>query len=325
MTEAIWAIVNPAAAGGRAAHRWPALAARLQAAGVAYTPCVTCGAGDGARCARFALTSGATLLLVVGGDGTLNEVVEGCLGAGVALPAGLTPRLALWPLGTGTDFAQGLGIHDDATALATLLRGRPQAIDAGLTRFYDEQGVGRTRHFINVADLGLGPETSLRVAATATASPRLLGPAIYFAGALRGIAAYRPTEIALTIDGTPVYTGAAGLLAVANGRRFGGGMLIAPRARPNDGLFDVVLLEHVPRRTLATVLLPRVYRGTHLRQRAVHLYRGATVRIEAAGRFLLEVDGEVVGQAPATLSVLPGALEVLVPPDSPALTSRPAR
>ncbi len=307
-----WAIVNPAAARGRAGERWPELSGRLRQSGVDFTACVTCGPGDGIRCARMAVAHGADLLVVVGGDGTLNEVVNGCLDATPA-PGRSPPRLALWPVGTGVDFARGLGIGGDEAALAALLRGVPRAVDVGRVTFRDEAGDLAERAFINVADLGLGPETSRRIAR----GPNWFSPGAYFAGALASIAAYRPTRVRLTVDGEPAYHGDAGLVAVANGRYFGGGMKVAPHARLDDGLFDVFLLEHTSRRVLATELLPRVYRGTHPRHPAVHFYRGGAVTIDADTPFPLELDGEVVGVTPATLTVAQRAQWVLAPPAGP--------
>jgi diacylglycerol kinase (ATP) len=106
-------------------------------------------------------------------------------------------------------------------------------------------------------------------------------------------------------------------VAVANGRYFGGGMKIAPHARLDDGLLDILLLEHTSRRVLATELLPLVYRGAHPRHPAVHFYRGGAVSIEAGAPFPLELDGEVVGATPVTLAVARRALQVLAPPSSP--------
>ena len=303
-----WAIVNAAAAKGRAGECWPELGGRLRRAGLDLTPCVTCGPGDGRRCARMAVAHGADLLIVVGGDGTLNEVVNGALDATPG-PGRPPPQLALWPVGTGTDFARGLGIGGDEEALAALLRGVSRPVDVGRATFRDEAGNPTERAFVNVADLGLGPETSRRIAR----GPRWFGPGAYFAGALASIAACRPARVRLTVDGEVAYHGDAGLVAVANGRYFGGGMRVAPHARLDDGQFDIFLLEHTSRRVLAIELLPLVYRGAHPRHRAVHFYRGGAVAIEADTPFPLELDGEVVGATPATMAVAPRALQVLVP------------
>jgi diacylglycerol kinase (ATP) len=167
----------------------------------------------------------------------------------------------------------------------------------------------RARHFVNVADFGLGPATSEHT----PRGNRRFGPAAFLWGALVAIAGYTPVPVRVEIDDVLAYEGPSGIVAVANGHRFGGGMRVAPKARLDDGLFDVVILGPVSRRALATDLLPRVYRGAHLRHAAIHLGRGARVTVAAAVPFPLELDGEVVGVAPARFELLPGALRVLAP------------
>ncbi len=302
-----WAIVNPAAGNGRTGREWPALSARLLDAGVEFTPCVTCGPGDATVCARSALRDGAETLIVVGGDGTLSEVVDGCFGNDH--PAGSGPTLALLPSGTGTDFARGLGISGKV-AIDVLLRGTARPVDVGRVAFHDDAGARRERHFINIADCGLGYETNLAIAR----GPKALGGTLaYLYGALSSIARYTPTVARVGVDGQPVYNGPSAIVGVANGPFFGGGMHAAPKARHDDGLFDVLVLEGVPRRVLIADLLPKVYRGAHLRHPAVHFFRGATVTVEADGPFLLQVDGDGVGDAPARFTLLPRALLVLTP------------
>jgi diacylglycerol kinase family enzyme len=284
--------------------------------------------------ARQALAAGATRLLVAGGDGTLNEALDGCLGAvyggggvdrrGDELAAlfdrlaaggrrrsavggrqregtgegggsvGVLPLVVPLPLGTGADFARGLGLGTPERALAAIVRGVARPLDLGLARFRDARGATVTRAFVNVADCGLGSVATAEIAR----GGRLPGGAAYLCGAVRVIAAYRPSPVRVTIDGALAYAGGSGLLAVANGRFFGGGMAIAPDARPDDGLLDTIILGDTDRRALLTGLLPRVYRGTHLRHPAVHARRGAVVEI-ATGAGVpplpVELDGEIAG------------------------------
>jgi len=324
-----WAILNPAAGGGRAGRAWPALAAALRARGIAFTQAVTCGPGDATFLAREALAAGATRLIVAGGDGTLNEAINGCLGdewgsgpvgewakeatgagEGGADARGVLPIIAPLPLGTGTDFARGLGIGTPERAIAALAGGRARPLDVGLARFADGRGGTVTRAFLNVADCGLGP----RATAEILRAGRLPGGAAYLRGALRAIAAYSSPPVRVTIDGASAYAGGSGLLAVANGRFFGGGMAIAPRARPDDGLLDVIILGDTDRRTLLMGLLPRVYRGTHLRHPAVRLRRGATVEIATepgTPPLAVELDGEIVGVTPLRCVTLAGRIGVV--------------
>lgn len=220
------------------------------------------------------------------------------------------PLIAPLPLGTGADFARGLGLGTPELALAALEGGGARSLDLGFAQFRDAAGRPVTRAFVNVADCGLGPRATAEIAAY---GGRLPGGVAYLRGALRAIAAYASPTVRVAVDGVPVYAGGSGLLAVANGRYFGGGMAVAPKARPDDGLFDVVILGDTDRRTLLTELLPRVYPGTHLRHRAVHLQRGATVVIATAPGvppLPVELDGEIVGWTPLRCVIGRGAWRV---------------
>lgn len=300
-----WVILNPAAGKDRAGREWPAIAARLREAGITFTQAVTCGPGDARGLAREALKAGAGRLIVAGGDGTLNEVVDG-LGASAPDTAPL-PALALLPLGTGVDFARGIGIGTIEDTIAALQRGEPHALDLGSARFRTSDGTMRERAFVNVADCGLGPHASAQIGRV----ERRFGRAAYLYGALRAIAGYAPAATRIVIDDRPVYAAPCGLLAIGNGQFFGGGMRIAPKARPDDGLLDLVILGATDRRTLLGELLPRVYRGTHLRHPAVHFARGTTIAIDAEPPLPLELDGEIVGTTPATFTILPRRLTIL--------------
>lgn len=302
-----WVILNPAAGKGRAERAWPMIAAQLRARGIGFTQAVTCGPGDAGALVRQDVTDGAARIIVAGGDGTLNEVVNGLIAAG---GAGMgQPTLAVLPLGTGVDFARGLGIRSLPDALDALRRGRPRALDLGLARFRDPAGREKERAFINVADCGLGPIASRQIARV----DRRLGRGAYLYGALRAIAAYSPALTRISVDGRIVYDAPCGLLAIGNGRFFGGGMCIAPKARPDDGLLDLVILGATNRRTLVGELLPRVYRGSHLRHPAVHLARGGTITVDATPPLPLELDGEIVGTTPTRLTLQSARLRVLAP------------
>lgn len=302
-----WVILNPAAGKGRAERAWPTIAAQLRALGIQFIQAVTCGPGDAGALARQARDDGADLIVVAGDDGTLNEAVNGLMAAGGA--GRRSPTFAVLPLGTGVDFARGLGIRSLPDALDTLRRGRPRAFDRGLAHFRDPAGREEERAFINVADCGLGPIASRQIARV----DRRLGRGAYLYGALRAIAAYCPATTRISVDDRVVYDALCGLLAIGNGRFFGGGMDIAPKSRPDDGLLDLVILGATDRRTLVGELLPRVYRGGHLRHAAVHLARGGTITVDATPPLPLELDGEIVGTTPARFTLSPGHLTILGP------------
>ena len=300
-----WLILNPAAGKGRAEREWPTIAAQLREAWITFTQAVTCGPGDARGLAREALRAGAGRLIVAGGDGTLNEVVDG-LGAAAQDTAPL-PALALLPLGTGVDFARGLGLRTVEDTIAALQAGMLHTLDLGSACFRASDGTMRERLFINVADCGLGPHASAQIGR----GERRFGRAAYLYGALRAIAGYAPAATRITIDDRAVYDAPCGLLAIGNGEFFGGGMQIAPKARPDDGLLDLIILGATDRRTLLGELLPRVYRGTHLRHPSVHFARGTTITVDAEPPLPLELDGEIVGTTPATFTILPRRLTIL--------------
>lgn len=305
--ERTWLILNPAAGKGRAERAWPTIAAQLRSRGIRFTQAVTCGPGDATMLAQQALADGATQLIVAGGDGTLNEVVNGLASAQNAKTNLST--LALLPLGTGTDFARGHGIRSLDDALTTWQHGQPHTLDLGVARFRDPRGAEQERAFVNVADFGLGPLASQQIARV----DRRLGRGAYLYGALRAIAAYAPVPTRITVDDHVIYDAPCGLLAIGNGRYFGGGMCITPLARADDGLLDVVILGATDRHTLIGELLPRVYRGTHLRHPAVHFTCGSTITVEADPSLPLELDGEIVGTTPVCFTLRPAQFSLLVP------------
>lgn len=311
-TCSTWVILNPAAGQGRAASQWPALAAQLRQQIGCFTQAVTCGPGDATFLTQQALAAGASRLLVAGGDGTLNEVVNGLVGADT------TPTLALLPVGTGADFAHAQGIRSVSEALMLLHTGTPKLFDLAVASFSNQSGQQEQRAFINVADCGLGP-----LASAAMQEQRHLGRAAYLYGAFQAIVAYAPAATTITVDGEAAWTAPSGLLAVANSSYFGGGMQIAPKARADDGLLDLVMLGATNRRTLITQLLPQVYLGRHLRHPHVHLLRGRTITISTDPPLPLELDGEIVGSTPATFALAARQVRVLVPPTPALLTKNP--
>lgn len=304
-------IVNPAARSGRAGHQWPALSQRLEAAGCKHVTLQTQAPGEATRLCETALRSGATLVIAAGGDGTINEVINGFFDQrNRDQPIAPAARLGILPLGTGSDFARTFGIRDAGMAIKTLVAGASTLIDVGCVEL---QPLGRrpvTRYFVNIADLGLGAETVHRI----DRSPRI-GSAFlsYLIGAVRSILAHRPSLITLRFDDGEVVAEPMSIVVMANNRYFGGGMLIAPDARADDGLFDVLWLKGTSRGRLLLDLLPKVYRGAHRGHPLVRQRRTARLSLESSLPVLLEVDGEQIGTAPATFRVLPRALPIVVP------------
>ncbi len=313
-------IVNPAAGDGHAGRQWPELSRRLAAAGCGHTAIHTSRPGEATGLCRALLHSGRDYIVAAGGDGTLNEVLNGFFDITAGdRPINPEARLGVLPLGTGSDFGRTFGMHAQDDAIRALAAGTWRLVDAG--RVDMEPAGGPTfRYFVNVADLGLGAETAYRV----NRAPKRLGAFVaYLLGAVRSIAAHRPRLISLQIDGAMPIEEMMGMVVVANSRFFGGGMPVAPHAAPEDGYFDVLWLAGTSRGQLLLDLLPRLYRGTHLHHPAVRTRRATTLRVTCRDRLLLETDGEQIGAAPVNFHIVPRAIRVVVPVSVAATPPQP--
>jgi len=306
--ETIYAIVNPAAGSGRPARTWPQLRQRLEQLGLRVHEAHTAEPGAASYLARSFVRGGARELLVVGGDGTLNEVVNGILDE-QGRPLGPV-TVTVVPCGTGRDFPRLFGIARAEQAIDLLRSGEPCRVDVGRLTYLGTDGSPRHRYFVNMADIGLGAETAAWVSAS---TKQLGGFLAYLVGAFRTILRHTAAELTLEIDGQEVFTGPALMVAIANGRFHAGGMRIAPMASVTDGKFEVFVLRAVPRRVLLSSLLPSVYRGTHVRHPAVLHWSGSRVRIHGPQRVRIEMDGEPVGTTDVEAHLIPRALTVRVP------------
>ncbi|HJW84440.1 MAG TPA: diacylglycerol kinase family protein [Anaerolineae bacterium] len=300
---ATFVIVNPASGGGKTGQRWRGLDARMRAEGAQYDVEFTREPGHAEQLARQAALAGVPTLLIVGGDGTLNEVVNGLIQDD--RPLGEI-TIGILPVGTGSDFARALGLPRDvlAAAIHLLRRAQPEALDVGRVDCA-RGGQPATRYFVNIAGLGFDGEVADRVNRAGKSG----GTLVYQSMLLRGLVTYRNKHVRLSIDGA-IREGMMNSVVVANARYFGGGMFVAPNAHWADGLFDVIVLGDFGKLEVVANL-PRLYRGTHLTHKKVTELRGREVRVEAQERMFLQAEGELVGEAPATFTILPKALKVL--------------
>ncbi|HYL70543.1 MAG TPA: diacylglycerol kinase family protein [Candidatus Dormibacteraeota bacterium] len=314
MTPHTLVVVNPASAGGRTGRHWAEVATLMLDAGLDFETYRTTAPGDATRAVRAALREGRTRVVAVGGDGTLNEVVDGFFAEdGTRLAPDAV--LGLVPSGTGGDFRKAAGVPADSReAVRLLASGQTRRIDAGRIDFDS----GARRHFINIADCGLGGEVVARVNRSRFKGGGARGTAVFLWQSLAALWTFGAHPVTVRVD-TERFDGAVQSVVVANGRYFGGGMHIAPDAALDDGLFDVVIVEARGRvRSLRG--LPSLYRGRHLGEPGVSVLRGATVRIETPGAPLLfDVEGEQIGATPATLTCLAGAIRVCAPAASDAV------
>lgn len=310
MTDTV-VVVNPASGGGSTGRNWVGLRPHLEAARPGHAEAFTTGPGHATELVREAIRSGAREIVVVGGDGTLNEAVNGFFEPDPEL--GIQARLVaadvtLVPVrrGTGGDFARFFGLKGrGAPAFAHLGDRSTRALDLGLCELIDHDGNRRRRAFVNVASFGLSGLVDEKV----NASSKSLGTLAFVWGAASALLAYRRVPVRVRVDGTVLHEGPLLLGAVANAAYFGGGMRIAPDADPGDGLLDVVLLlEAGPGEV---VRAPQVFTGRHTAWRSARVGRGAVVEAEPLdGRCLVDLDGEQPGVLGARFTVMPGGARV---------------
>ena len=240
--------------------------------------------------------------MVVGGDGTVNEVVNGIAGLHDV-------ELAVIPRGTGWDFVRTYGIPrrlEDAVEVA--LRGRTRVIDLGRAGYRSWDGSDGESLFANIASAGMSGAIAKR---TNESSKALGGKISYLWATLAVFSRWRNDEVQVTVD-SEKRRGRMHDVVIANGRYFGGGMKICPEAEPDDGLFDVLLIGDLTKRDLL-LTLPKTYRGKHLPHPKAEVLQGAVVELVTPEPLPVELDGEQPGTTPARFEVVPQAVRLRVP------------
>lgn len=302
----VMVVCNPVSGGGRGLSLLPVVRRALEGAGVRYIAGTTGGRWHAARLARSAVEGGCSAVIAVGGDGTLFEVINGVLYPGEG--AG-DVAIGLIMAGRGSDFGRSLGVPSDAqVACAQLLEGRTRRVDLGEATFEVAGGRTLTRYFANAAGLGFDAEVTVR----ANAGPRILGGTIpYLSSLARTLGTYRNKRVTVKLDDNEPWSARVNSVVIANGQYFGGGMKIAPEALLTDGVLDVTVLGDLGKIELVRNV-PRVYDGSHVTHPKVSVYRAERVEVSSPDRLLLQADGEVLGHAPATLRVVPQAIQFMV-------------
>jgi diacylglycerol kinase (ATP) len=297
-------LVNPAAGNGSTGRRWPEIARQAADAGLRGEPLLSERPGHVSELARRSAAEGVRLVVVVGGDGTVNEAVNGLLHAGAE-----GVELALLPRGTGDDFARTFGIPTNLErALQVAALGSSRPIDAGRARFLGWDSSHDVRYFANFAGAGISGAIARRGEAT---SRRMGARLAYLWATVAVFARWKSVQMRVDLDGDrregPMYE-----VLVANGAYAAGGMRVAPEAAPDDELLDVVMIGDVTKAEFLTTF-PKIYRGTHIGHPKVEVVRARAVSVDAAVPLPVVLDGEQPGTTPATFEILPGALRLRVP------------
>ena len=300
-------IVNPHAGNGSTETTWPLIESLAKDRIGPFEVYVTKGPGDAMTLVKNAVAENVRLLVGVGGDGTLNEVVNGLMMHGDAIRSDVT--LGFIPNGTGCDFVRTLSIPQDIEQAVDLIASGPvRSIDLGVLAFKDRNGRNRCRYFHNVASFGLGGEVARRVNRTT----KTLGPFISFMWAtLVSLFLCGKKRIRISIDEDDYQKEmVVWNIAIANGQYHGGGMRVAPDASMCDGLLNITVIGDL---TIPEVFLnlSRLYNGRVYEIDHVVAVTGKTATATSDERVRTEVDGESSGQLPATVKIVPGALKII--------------
>jgi len=306
MFSKITLVVNPVSANRTTGKEWSQIAGKLKSIIGDFKWEFTTGPDTAPAIVRKALKAGTDIIVAVGGDGTLNEVVNGFFEEGRSI----NPQASLGVIarGTGTDFIKTAKIPKDLDEAAKLIaEGMTKRIDVGRATFKGHSGKELTRYFLNIADFGIGGETVARVNRTTKAFGGFLS---FLWGATVTILMWKNKRVRLQIDDGPVEEKIVQNVVVANGQYFGGGMWVAPKAELSDGLFDIVIFGDISRgQSLRDGT--RIYKGTHLEMDKVSCVRGKKVMAFSEERVLIDMDGEQPGILPATFEMVPDSLSII--------------
>ncbi len=314
-----YVVVNPRAWGNMTGKLWPDIEKKLHQAIGPVKVSFTEKPGDGIELARRALLDGYEQIIAVGGDGTINEVVNGFfMDERLINPESV---FAIISTGTGRDFAKTLKWPQEIDEqIEHLANTSVFPLDLGKLRFLNFNGEETTRYFVNIASFGLSGATD-RAVNSYLRLKQYNGKVAFFLGMLQALLTYKNKPVRLKIDNQFDDVLEIKTVAVCNGQYFGSGMHISPNSQINDGWFDVIVIPGIT--TLELLMnVSKVYSGTHLNHPKIRVFRAQKVMAypaHKAGEVLLDVDGEVPGYLPATFEIVPQAINVRIQPPSDEL------
>ena len=302
-------IVNPSSQGGKLGKRWRDHADVIGRA-FPFDEAITERPGHATELTRAALRAGVERIVAIGGDGTVNEVTNGFFENGA--PIAPEASFALIPYGTGGDFRRTLELPTDfGAAVAIVAANHRRKIDMGRLEFTRPDGTKALRMFANIASFGVSGVVDRLV----NESGKRLGRLSFMLATARATWAYKNQRVQLVFDGGERVEATINTVAVANGKFFGGAMMVAPAAELDDGMFDVICMGDL---TFGDLLKSgrKLYSGTHLSMAKVTSRRARVVEaepIDPGAVVELDVDGEAPGKLPARFEIVPRALWVVGP------------
>ena len=300
-------VVNPMAGHQKGRQDWDTVSRLLDQHQIRHTHRFTESPRHCLALIRDGLGAGYRQFILAGGDGLLSEAVNAILSPTAVDPALVT--LALIPVGTGNDWARTFNLSSDyRAAVETIRRGKTLRHDVGRV-FYQAGNQEESWYFINMCGLGFDAEVNQKVAADRDTTT--LGPLKYRYHIFSTLMGYEPTKMTLLIDGAEVRHEVFSL-ALGIGQYNGGGLKQLPSAVPDDGLFDLSVIQRISR-LKAMRSVPRLYDGSFVDMPEVATYRGQSIRITSAPACRIEADGEALGQSPFRFEILPRRLNLVVP------------
>lgn len=305
--ESRWAIVvNPISGSCKGQETWQKVKPILEDLNVAYEACFTEKAFHAIELAKAYRDKGYSYFMIIGGDGTINEVVNGVLSSSMQKDK---PKFAFIGIGTGNDTIKTFKIPSNPKkALKLLEKGSFRSIDLGKVYYQNKKRERASRYFVNIAGMAF----DAAVTDNANKEKPSMGKLAYLKGVYSTLKTYKPVFVRVIIDDKEPIEDIMFSLNVANCKYSGGGMLIAPHAIPDDGIFAITLIKNIDKWKIVRNIY-RLFNGTLEKVEEIELYRGKKVRVEGDASILVEVEGELLGAVPFEFEMNTHAIELLTP------------
>jgi len=301
-------IMNPASAGGKTARHLGTIK-NMIVSHICKTPDfrVTEKPWDAALFTKNAIEQDASLLIVAGGDGTIQEVVNGYFDKNRMI--GAKCSLGILNCGTGGGLAQSLGIPGSIKSQIDMIReGSVHKIDCGRVQYYDHKHQYKTRYFINELQFGIGGTV---VRQTGILKKRLGGNLAFGITTLKSVFTHPNQHLQIKVDAEKDINGLFTGIVVANGAYTGGGMNLTPGAKTDDGFFNILLIKDLSIKD-RLIAFSKIYSGKHIKNGKFSYFTAKTLNVSSKEPVLVEADGELLGNLPCSVQIVPKAIPVLV-------------
>ena len=303
-------VVNPNAGTRKGEKDWPKIQELLSGQGFDCHTVFTKNRNHAIALTSSAIEEGYRNIIVVGGDGTLNEVVNGVFRQNVCAPADIA--IGMIPVGTGNDWGRMYGLPKKYNkAIKVIKKNYLFTQDAGFVSYQDDEG-SHERYFINVS--GMGYDALVALKTNRMKDKGKGGTMSYILNIFTGLYQYENTHFDISVDGKDVFSGKVLSMNLGICKYNGGGLMQVPDAIPDDGLLDITVIKAISKFKIIKNVT-KLYDGSITKLKFVNTYRGATCRIVSRpqGSVFLEADGESLGHSPLEFSVIPKALNFIIP------------